>query len=1580
MRTLFFFPLVFLFARTPSAQNYTQNAPPVQQAQVVADCYTRNLDYGNAALRRGEVREALRLFTEAKNCPEAQDNSRRQSEIDTHIARCEAQLGVKKNTSESIKSEDQALSTSSQKRTFSTELPIVRRNYAANRSFLKDTVSECFQRMVEEADRAYRLNFWEDAAALYRAAKNCADADQKNRQLMSERIAVCRNAAESALFTKQQEAERQARHAIAANLADDAEDLLVSDDRSLAFRLADFANQYIAPDDNMDCVQAMFDAWYYQPSEASRYRQEELYHPVFCYELADNLGDNTQVKFEQQKDGTQWLWAFVPKTGDMFAWELPSMKLVQAYGVGEGNGYLGFDISPDGTLLFWGNKFFELRRGTRIRKIELPAVSNWCFSARGDEFFFENLAERKIYILNVREALAQQYSRKGSKNANILQAPVEARPIVSDVPKGLIAMQYVAGKFWLGFADRVEVLGKSEPGKPWNLEKRIPFNGINLPENLDQRELRLSISPKEGFAVLGWSMGTWIIPFANQDSTAKSISCESTYPLAVSGQTRQIACQYNGSYQPGFWILDALTGDTIRRQHLPPNTYYDVLKSNFSSDANWLATPSPGGNVSLWALQDASTVWANKLPLTPSRNPVFSPDGTRLFVPSFDSLVIFKTNAPDDSPLSREGFGQPLSGTSNQWAMLQVSPDSAEALNFITGRKIQFPLKNAGVSFLYAFDAEGEKLMAYLSDWNKVEIRSLQTGALLKSKIFEGGAISELRFLPETDNLLIVQYNSLDESNNEASSVKLWSPLHENEKSRALRLHEYPIRSTAVDALGRQAAFTNGSDIRIFNLQNIENELLKIRSAFAESVLAIAFRPNSQLLAAAYSTGKIIFWDLQTGQESLQLQALQANDPFSNGSEIASIGFSNNGSILHIVINDGRLLAYALDPSYIREVAQDENRQLLSFSPEQIVRYNLEAALYYPGNFDRLAESGDGPLVRSFFQHFRGQAVESNNIVQVRNYCERALYLYERLDENTRQIWQVDMRVMYEDYARKLLLRGNTTEAAKITAFIRKKFGYKPDLLEAHLALLNRDFPAASTLYSKYILTSGFESDLEQNNIASSFEIRWNYETVEKELMQLKDFELIDSIQANCFCGMVSLSGDFFKFCPLGKNYPSNYLSATDRIRWEIVQKRSAAENTLRHAAKAALLQEARQKAKNLTRINPAEGQIWLEKMTLELAQAHRTWGVFEQKSPEALEQFENAAQLLLDIGEFRKLPDTNRLSLLASTYLVWGSQLLEAGKSADALAQFNLGLQAAEDLYHGIISADTTVLPIYMNNLIGPLFLQAGTAYLLEGNPVEARKAYDNAGLSFTDILSPSYQANVAVFENDETQAFLDYGKLASAEQTARGLFDLSRLAAKFEDKRVRIDSFASNLREALRSVNPKLINVEADYWLAKSKIDYFAAQSKWDSAVVYSKIALQQAKLCTEQPKTADKWVAPWLDEHIDVSYYLLLSAWNKAEALEECIQYGERAQEILAKKDGSGFYYLYRELLKTNLAHALILRNHPGDRERAIDLYNQFLQSNADENDNWDTLEKDFRELKRAGVPWPAIPELEALKPKN
>ncbi len=226
-----------------SKQNYpapTQSAPPPAQKQVPRDCYVRKLDAGTSALRRGDNQAALRLFEEAKGCPEVQGNSRRTNELDSKIEQLKAMLG-KKNT---------AQSSSSDLDRKTEEIEVTRRTFQFSKAFVRNTDENCFQITVKEADRAFGDSCWNVASKLYRAAKNCADANQSDRERMNARIEACTEAEADELLQKEQKAVRTARHAIADKLASDAASLLRKGDRSLAWRLADFSNFFVAPDDN----------------------------------------------------------------------------------------------------------------------------------------------------------------------------------------------------------------------------------------------------------------------------------------------------------------------------------------------------------------------------------------------------------------------------------------------------------------------------------------------------------------------------------------------------------------------------------------------------------------------------------------------------------------------------------------------------------------------------------------------------------------------------------------------------------------------------------------------------------------------------------------------------------------------------------------------------------------------------------------------------------------------------------------------------------------------------------------------------------------------------------------------------------------------------------------------------------------------------------------------------------------------------------------------------------------------------------------------------------------------------------
>jgi len=64
-------------------------------------------------------------------------------------------------------------------------------NIPMSKSFMSVKGSNCFEVTKNEADRFYAIKCFEKSAALYRAAKNCADTNQKQRQELSQKIAAC---------------------------------------------------------------------------------------------------------------------------------------------------------------------------------------------------------------------------------------------------------------------------------------------------------------------------------------------------------------------------------------------------------------------------------------------------------------------------------------------------------------------------------------------------------------------------------------------------------------------------------------------------------------------------------------------------------------------------------------------------------------------------------------------------------------------------------------------------------------------------------------------------------------------------------------------------------------------------------------------------------------------------------------------------------------------------------------------------------------------------------------------------------------------------------------------------------------------------------------------------------------------------------------------------------------------------------------------------------------------------------------------------------------------------------------------
>lgn len=1557
----------------PSQINILNNALQEQNLILTDDCYIQNLDNGNAALRRNDYKSALAFFKAAKQCPETQSNLRRQSDLDMRINRCK-ELLTNAPSLAALPSETTSRNKGKQGTTQANRTPLpeksnARKEFPIKASLLSDTLDDCFYRMENEAERAFRLKYWEDAAALFRAAKNCSNANQENRRKMSQRILDCRNAAEAELFAKQQEAERRARHAIASKLANDSEKLLRHTDRSLAYRLADFANQYIAPDDNPDCIQAILDAWYYQPTEISKHRYDELYRPAFCYELADNLGEGVRLKFERKRGGKHWLWVFVPQNNELTAWEFPSMTAVQTINLGDNSKVRGFDVSPNGSILLYGDNFLEVRKGGQNHRVQVPKVTLWCFSERGDELFFENSTEKTIYLLSLTD-LEYRNTKRGVRSNELAWAPNMERPYVTGIEPGLLAISYDAGEFWLGYSNRIEILSKSESGKPWKRQATIRFEEMELPQQLSPDAVHMHLSPKNKFAVLAFANKAKVIDFSNKNNVL-SRNYDDQIPLATLSKQGHIACINNSNYeQQGFWIINAFNGDTLLRQRLSNFYNFDNFSGSFSDDGHWVAAANSAGNVKAWNLTDAPTIKKYDMPAVDEKLPQFSASAKYFWLYSKDTLFTYST---DDLTLPYRTTPSPIAqwiGASDDWLLTQVSPQNIELQKLDNSKKITLPCPNEdGMTRHYAFDVSGEKFVAYMTSWNTIEVRSLHDGVLLDQKTFEGGEIGHLKAMPQ-DALLVVQHNPFGESAIGQSSVKIWHPANHKEKTKALRMHNYEALFVAVDPRGHFAAFSNGSDIRVFDLTNTSNELVKIRQLYNENIRAITFRPNTRQLAAAYEQGSIVFWDIKIGQPAftLKIKPQDENTLFSMGWEVASIGFSNDGSELYIYEKDGKMLQYVIDPTRIRNEAQDAGRSLQSFEVAHIANYDLESAMKYPGNFERLAESGDAPLIRSFFQYYRWQAVESNNIDHVKAYSDKASYLYERLDPNTRAVWQGDLIFIFEDYAHKLILRGRLKEAHEILTLLQKKFSVRPTMLEANLALLKHDFKNASALYSKHLLTN------EHDRQPTGLDTEWKISQMEYSMAQLRDYDMLDSAQIACYCGVVALSGISNNFCretTVPKNNP--YLSDLDVTAWEIY--RLCQNNNDRLKTRLETLKNAYSKAEVLAQRSAEAGTPWRDKILLELGAHYYQYAKFEKNGPKAEALYRDAAGTIATYGPLKTLNDTMRLSLLTSIHLAWANHLLIADRVEEARLQYSKAIDAAEQLYNAA-KGDTVQLYQYGEALWGNICLNAGHAYLLSGMPTEARKMYEQAGNYFIAYgLNSLYLGNIAVFENNEEQALLNYGGIFSAEQAAEALFMLDRLSARFSYPWIK--AFMPKLRNGLRSKNLRLVSSETEYWFAQKKIEYFSATAQWDSAAVWSRASLQVAEKAREQANATSDWTIRWLNEHINLSYYQLLSHWDEPTHIASVIQLIQKAEQFLSNQT-ENFYYSNRNLLRLNLGHAYIVRNKNGDRQRAVEIYQDFLKTYTILGNTRDVLEKDLQDLRNVGAPIPNLPELDHIDP--
>lgn len=1467
------------------------------------------------------------------------------------------------------------------------------RRYVLRDTFARLSSEKCFDLTRDEGERAFRAKDWETASALFRAAKNCADADEKERRQMSQRIRNSREAAIAELVEKEREATRTARHAIATNRANDALLLLKDGYRSLGFRLADFADRYIAPpggEPNANCRQAMLDAWNYLPYYHSWMRENPDLRVPFCFQVADNLYERTQLRYQQRKGQTR-LYAFSPYDHLLRSWSGDLTETAQP--VRMDTTLTGFDVSPDGqTLLFNSHRHWVLWRSpSSAYPIEVSGNTTFgAFNTDGSVFYYIERGQiRTVPMSKAFASRSNRYYQRNNYRSNVGEAlelvePDNWPPVEMT---GLLGFAVKGADIYLAYPDRVLVTNadttfvcpmpytlpadvRPDQVKFWPSDQLLTYANDTL-----FTRFRLPASGS-GAVVQEASYGEQLVAFHPQMLVTLELSGDPTKeriffrdsPLAISAFSLSEADGRFGSLR---------------------------TKGTLSPDGTRCAVYSESGTLRVFELEQVPTGAALPFFKTPNEHQhlTFTPDGRHFAVPGSQLLEVFSSSDLQKPIAARPTYpeGPKHLLVSNTWITHQYSKDSLELFQFHTGRSMKLAWPAYGDK-AGALSHDG-RLFAY-ADGTEVTVMDLTGKTPPLTHRFSIG-VTALAFVPKSTQLMLTVY--ADSYKLDARDIKFWDTAHPDREPEALLLSDFGTDEMAtLSPDGQWVALSNYTGTRIFELSNLTEEynFLRAQKQSETAVSTMTFSPNGRLLVMGYRDGHTIAWDIATRRLAYRLAP-----PTPQAAAVAQLHFSEDGQELRQVLlpamNNGGTGGGAVTNTFttrllhfdaMRRHLSDGTRQLVAFSPSQILDYDLESALSYNDNFERLARSGDLPLIRSFFDFYQQQSEQSNNSAQVRQYCDRAFRLYQNLDPTNRESLRDRVLWMYDGLIWKLIQREKLNEAANMVQHVGSHFGPLLRLTRwnGHIALLRGEahLKTAANRYVDWLIRSSEEPGTGNDVFGTA------YGTLGHELRQLGTYGLLGAKQKQMLCALFGDFKDIFvdDWCAVSSPSdgrtgepeaaataptvaPASIDSALDpntQQRWRIFQGLSRIDFINSFSEKTRLLEGCLEDAKKLARQNPAHRPT-LERVAHELARAHIAHGNFEQGNDYSLRLYAQAASTLQSAAPFKKyVPDY--WDVRSNAQVLTGNTHLARGSTAEAVQAYQECLKSLQNLQSSAENApDRWRWEETHRDRLGLTLTQLGMARLFENRPDDADTLFERAGSVLSGGLNGLYAGHAAILRDDRTSALLNYGDISDAPQLGQALAEIERMAEQVPARRTALLAFAADLRRTFAAGRTDMDSVAVQYAYADLQTQYFAAVRQWDKARQWSREALRCAeKQRTAPPPEADGWEQNenWFKAHLSAAYYHLFGGNRDTAALSAAVRYSRAAEKRLAE----GSTYSAADYLKTNLAHALLLRNGPGDRDAAMREYSAFMQSRNSTTDNWEVLQKDFRDLQEAGVQWP------------
>ncbi|MBL7827137.1 MAG: WD40 repeat domain-containing protein, partial [Saprospiraceae bacterium] len=789
------------------------------------------------------------------------------------------------------------------------------------------------------------------------------------------------------------------------------------------------------------------------------------------------------------------------------------------------------------------------------------------------------------------------------------------------------------------------------------------------------------------------------------------------------------------------------------------------------------------------------------------------------------------------------------------------------------------------------------------------------------------------------------------------SSFYFWNFLDPDSKPEPIPMYDYQASLATVSEQGDMIALSDRYTIHVFSLLDGYTELAVINPS--ATINQIRFRPDGGALAGGCDNGTVITWEPSGGAPKIKFIYNSGGENFL----ISHMAYTSNGQSLRIGYF-GQLATIELNSFDLRESMQSGSRWLNSFTPAQIREYQLETAWQFTGFFERLEDEGDYPLIRSFFHYFKEQSFINNNLPKVKTYCSRALKLYDLLGKvQSAENLKPELLAMYENLILKCLYRNDIESATDALKIMHQRFNHPviATLNEAHIALFRREYSNAVRLYADYLFKSYNDP-----------QVHYKLDEIKADILAFQDAEMIDSTQVSCFCTVFQPFPNFEWICPLYQSQSVNSYAEEAFIYYQLntlITDATYASDILDKKDKLELAFNASRKVRYP---NPVVTTHPYELSAIALTDLYGNIAVLEENSPKELEYYNKGISLLEQFGPFKNSPDTARLDRLARLYLSKGRYFMRDNRPTEAVAQLQLCISSLEKL---LKNYDTAISPLFKNNaqkFLGAAKYDLGMALLYEGKAKESK-------MVFEEVIPPGNMnsfnlvyGHAALLEKDSVSALIEYGSIKSAQELGVSLAHIRFMADAQPHNRERLLQYIPHLKSLILKVRPAVLAREVDYWQNTSLVKAYQTRQKPDSALVYATHAFRAAQYMMASFPDAQEWRRNYIYTCIDYTYFTVLSKHSDTEALSEMIRV---AENVLYLATGTSSEEQYLALFVTsNLAHALWLRGNNGDRDRAVKLYQQFLQQNG-----WYIIQKDLDDFRQAGISWPDYEKLiDLIKP--